>query len=83
MVAPSFRENEIFVKDDGQRYLVRAVGEEAYFLRRLDARPGEVEPRESAWAFKGAEAGVRRRVAAPTMTVWGGYQHHADQAFGE
>jgi hypothetical protein len=32
------------------------VGEEAYFLRRLNARPGDAEPADTAWGFAGAEA---------------------------
>ncbi|MEU7093047.1 hypothetical protein [Kitasatospora aureofaciens] len=42
----------------GRRLLVVAVGEEAYFVRRLDASY-DVEPREAAWAHEGCEENTR------------------------
>jgi hypothetical protein len=60
--APVYAEGDILVDRGapGRRLEVLCVGEEAYFVRRLDPVPGGTEPVETAWAFAGAEAATVR-----------------------
>lgn len=53
---PLYRPGDVIEARDGRRMLVLAVGQEAYFLRRLDAKPGELEPVETAWEIEGCES---------------------------
>jgi hypothetical protein len=60
--APAYAEGDVLVDTGvpGRRLEVLCVGEEAYFVRRLDAVPGGTEPAETAWAFAEAEAATVR-----------------------
>lgn len=40
---------------DGRQFAVVSVGDEAYFLRRLDAAKGDTEPAETSWEIGGCE----------------------------
>lgn len=42
-------------KEGGRLFLVLAVGQESYFVRRLDG-VSDVEPLETAWSIEGCEA---------------------------
>lgn len=50
-----YQPGDVIESRDGRRMLVLAVGDEAYFLRRLDAAEGDDEPVETAWEIAGCE----------------------------
>ena len=73
MAQPKFKLNEIVLKN-GKRYLVLAVGEEAYFLNQLDVKASSPEPKETCWGFEGFEPGAER-LASVTEHPWGGFSY--------
>ncbi|WP_042366443.1 hypothetical protein [Streptacidiphilus neutrinimicus] len=60
--SPRYSEGDVLLESGapGRRLEVLCVGEEAYFVRRLDAVRGEAEPVEMAWAYARAEAATTR-----------------------
>lgn len=52
---PNYRANDIVEDSMGRRILIVAAGVEAYLTRRLNWKPGDCEPREAAWGFRGCE----------------------------
>ncbi|MFI8085996.1 hypothetical protein ACIF6L_35040 [Kitasatospora sp. NPDC086009] len=68
--SPRYRRGDLLEEAGGRLLRVLAVGDEAYFLRRLDDQPGrDIEPAESAWAFAGCEDATHRiRMGADETT---------------
>jgi Ser/Thr protein kinase RdoA (MazF antagonist) len=52
---PTYQPGDVIESRDGRQLEVLSVGQEAYFLRRLDWAEGDCEPRETAWEIAGCE----------------------------